>query len=124
MALIYEDESYRILGACFEVYREMGAGFTEPVYQECLELELSLQGISFRAQPELALEYKKRKLVKTFRPDFIVFDKIVVEIKATSVLCDEHRAQLLNYLHATRMRLGLLVNFGHFPKIEYERLAN
>ena len=124
MALIYEEESYRILGACFEVYREKGSGFTEPVYQECLEIELSLQGIPLRPQPEINLEYKGRKMVKTFKPDFIVFDKIIIEIKALSGLCDDHRAQLQNYLHATGMKLGLLVNFGHFPKLEYERFAN
>lgn len=124
MALIYEQESYRLLGACFEVYREKGAGFTEPIYQECLEIEFSLQGIPFRAQPELKLEYKGRMLVKSFKPDFIVFDKIIVEIKALSALCDDHRAQLQNYLNATGMRLGFLVNCGHFPKLEYERFAN
>lgn len=125
MALIYEEESYRILGACFEVYREKGEGFTEPIYQECLEIEFAIQGIPFQAQPELKLEYKQRPLVKTFRPDFVVFDRIIVEIKAMSALCNDHRAQLQNYLHATGMRLGILVNFGHFPKLEeYERFAN
>jgi len=122
--LIYEQESFQILGACFEVYQEKGAGFTEPVYQECLEIELSLRGIPFQAQPELSMEYKRKKLVKTFRPDFVVFDKTIVEIKALSALCDEHRAQIQNYLHATRMRLDLLVNFGHVPKTEFERYVN
>ena len=122
--LIYEQESYQILGACFEVYKEKGAGFTEPVYQECLEIELSLRGIPFQAQPELNMNYKGRKLVKTFKPDFLVFDKIIVEIKAVSALCDEHRAQIQNYLNATGMHLGLLVNFGHVPKTEFERYAN
>ena len=79
MALIYEEESYRIFGACFEVYREKGSGFTEPVYQECLEIELSLQGIPLRPQPEINLEYKGRKMVKTFKPDFVVFDKIIID---------------------------------------------
>lgn len=122
--LIYEQESYQILGACFEVYKEKGAGFTEPVYQECLEIELSLRGIPFQAQPEINMQYKGRKLEKTFRPDFIVFGKIIVEIKAVSALCDEHRAQIQNYLNATGMQLGLLVNSGHVPKTEFERYAN
>ena len=122
--LIYEQESFQILGACFEVYKEKGAGFTEPIYQECLEIELTLRGIPFQPQPEVNMQYKGRTLVKTFRPDVIVFGKIIVEIKALSALCDEHRAQIQNYLNATGMRLGLLVNFGHVPKTEFERYAN
>lgn len=122
--LIYEQESFQILGACFEVYKEKGAGFTEPIYQECLEIELTLRGIPFQPQPEVNMQYKGRTLVKTFRPDFIVFGKIIVEIKALSALCDEHRAQIQNYLNATGMHLGLLVNFGHVPKTEFERYAN
>ena len=122
--LIYEQESFQILGACFEVYKEKGAGFTEPIYQECLEIELTLRGIPFQPQPEVNMQYKGRTLVKTFRPDFIVFGKIIVEIKALSALCEEHRAQIQNYLNATGMHLGLLVNFGHVPKTEFERYAN
>ena len=122
--LIYEQESFQIIGACFEVYKEKGAGFTEPIYQECLEVELTLRGIPFQPQPEVNMQYKGKTLVKTFRPDFIVFGKIIVEIKALSALCDEHRAQIQNYLNATGMRLGLLVNFGHVPKTEFERYAN
>jgi len=122
--LIYEQESFQIIGACFEVYKEKGAGFTEPNYQECLEIELTLRGIPFQPQPEVNMQYKGRTLVKTFRRDFIVFGKIIVEIKALSALCDEHRAQIQNYLNATGMHLGLLVNFGHFPKTEFERYAN
>jgi GxxExxY protein len=120
--LLYEHETYQIRGACFEVYKEKGSGFLEGVYQECLEIELSLQGISFVAQPRLDLEYKGRKLRTEYRPDLICFDKIIVELKAVSALSDEHRAQLQNYLKATRLRLGLLVNFGHYPKVEIERI--
>lgn len=122
--LIYEQESFQIIGACFEVYKEKGAGFTEPIYQECLEVELTLRGIPFQPQPEVNMQYKGRTLVKTFRPDFFVFGKIIVEIKALSALCDEHRAQIQNYLNATGMHLGLLVNFGHVPKTVFERYAN
>ena len=123
MDIVYKAESYAIMGACFEVYREMGCGFTEPIYQECLEIELGLQGIPFRAQDELRLVYKKQQLTKTLEPDFLCYDLIVVEIKAVSELCDEHRAQLHNYLKATGFKLGLLVNFGHFPKVAYERIV-
>ena len=119
--LIYKEESYKIIGACFEVYKEMGCGFLEPVYQECLEKELTLQGIPFDAQKIVELNYKGQKLDKIYKPDFLCFDKIIIEIKAVSKLNNEFRAQIINYLNATNMRLGLLINFGHFPKIEHER---
>ena len=121
--IIYPEESYKIMGACFEVYREKGCGFLEAVYQECLELEFTDQGIHFAPQPQLNLSYKGRPLKQTYAPDFVCAEKIVVEIKAVSALTDEHRAQLHNYLRATGHRLGLLVNFGHFPKVESERIA-
>jgi GxxExxY protein len=121
--LIYREESYPIMGACFEVYKEKGCGFLEAVYQECLEMELADQGIPFVARPHLNLFYKTRPLKQTYTPDFICSEKIVVEIKAVSALADEHRAQVHNYLKATGHRLGLLVNFGHYPKVESERIV-
>jgi len=121
--IIYREDSYRIMGACFEVYREKGCGFLEAVFQECLEIEFRLQGISFVSHPSLSLEYKGRPLRQNYTPDFVCADKIVLEIKAMSKLCDEHRAQVHNYLRASGRRLGLLVNFGHYPGIEYERIA-
>jgi len=111
------------MGACFEVYKEKGCGFVEPVYQECLQIEFEMQGISFVAQVPLDLSYKGRKLVAIYKPDLICFGKIIVELKAVSALNDEHRAQVHNYLKATGMKLGLLVNFGHFPKVEWERIV-
>ncbi len=121
--VIYADESYKITGACFEVYKEMGCGFLEQVYQECLEIEFEFQKLPFDPQKEIKLNYRERELKKTFIPDFICYEKIIVEIKAVSKLTDEHRAQMLNYLHATEFRLGLLVNFGHHPKLESERIV-
>jgi len=121
--IIYPDESYRIMGACFEVYREKGSGFLEAIYQESLELEFGMVELPFLAHPRLNLSYKGRPLKQTYTPDFICFEKIVVELKAVSELADEHRAQVHNYLHATGHRLGLLVNFGHYPKAEFERIA-
>ena len=114
----YKEETYKIIGACFEVYNEKGCGFLEPVYQECLEYELELQGIPARAKPHCALSYKGRPLKHTYEPDFICFGSIVVEIKAVSHICDEHRAQLINYLNATGLEVGLLVNFGRFPNLQ------
>jgi GxxExxY protein len=122
--VVYRDESYRIMGACFEVYNEMGCGFLEPVYQECLEVEFALQGLLFKPQAELALIYKGRPLTQKYIPDFILFDKIVLEVKAVKDFAAEHRAQVHNYLKATKFRLGILVNFGHYPKLEYERIVN
>ena len=121
--LLYPDESYKIVGACFEVYNGMGCGFLESVYQECLAIEFECQNVSFTAQPLQHLHYRDRSLQQTYKPDFICYKNIIVEIKAVSRLVDEHRAQLLNYLHATRLQLGILIDFGHYPKLEYERIA-
>ena len=120
--ILFKEESYRIVGACFEVYREKGCGFVEPVYQECLEVELQLRGVQFFAQKPLALEYKGRLLRSKYVPDFICDDQIILEIKAVVELTDEHRAQVYNYLKGTGLRLGLLVNFGHYPKAQVERI--
>jgi len=122
--IIFKDESYTIIGACFEVYREKGCGFLEPVYQECMELELRLRGIPFIPQKPLSLEYKGTPLACKYEPDFMCYEKIILELKAVKELLDEHRAQLQNYLKATGFQLGLLVNFGHYPKIEIERIVN
>ncbi|HCE46622.1 MAG TPA: GxxExxY protein [Lentisphaeria bacterium] len=123
MGIVFKEESYKITGACFEVYKEMGCGFLESVYQECLKMELQDQQIPFVEQSELKLFYKERLLKQTYRPDFICYDSIVVELKAVTDLTKEHQAQLFNYLRATNLRLGLLVNFGHYPKLEYERIV-
>ena len=120
--LIYKAESYAIIGACFTVYKDKGCGFLEPVYHECLEIEFEFQRIPFLSKPPQTLQYRARTLVQTFSPDFICYEKIIVEIKAVSALVDEHRAQVLNYLSATGCELALLVNFGHYPRLGYERL--
>ena len=120
--LIHKEESYAIIGACFEIYKNKGCGFHEPIYHECLEIEFEFQRIPFLSKPPQTLQYHGRTLVQTFSPDFICYDKIIVEIKAVSELIDEHRAQLLNYLSATGCKFGLVVNFGHYPRLEYERL--
>ena len=123
MNIIHRLESYELMGACFEVYKDKGSGFLEAVYQECLEIELTTRKVHFKPQPQLALTYKGQALKTKYIPDFLCFGKIILEIKAVKQLTDEHRAQVLNYLKATGMRLGLLVNFGHYPGMEYERLV-
>ncbi len=121
--LLFESETYAIRGACFEVYKDKGSGFVEAVYQECLAIEFELRGILFVPQPRQQLEYKGRVLRCEFQPDFICFGQIVVELKALSALTDEHRAQVHNCLKATRHRVGLLINFGHYPGVEIERIV-
>lgn len=116
-----EAETYAILGACYEVYKQKGCGFLEGVYQECLEIEFELRDLPAKPLVPLHLSYKGRPLKKRYEADFICFDKVLVELKAVSKLTDEHRAQIQNYLNATGLRVGLLVNFGHFPKVEHER---
>lgn len=122
--VLYPDECYAIQGAVFDVYREMGCGFLEAVYQECLEREFRLRQLPFEAQKELVLSYKGEQLAQTYKPDFICYGKIIVELKAVKEIAPEHKAQLLNYLKATGMELGLLVNFGAYPKAEIIRIAN
>ena len=122
--LIFKDECYSIVGARFEVYKDKGCGFHEPVYQECLGIEFEHCRIPAIALLVLFLEYRGRILQQKYFPDFVCYGKIVVELKAVAELTDDHRAQVLNYLKASGFQLGLLVNFGHYPKLQYERLAN
>lgn len=122
--ILFKEESYRIMGACFEVYKDKGNGFLEDVYQECLSIEFQEQSIPFEEKPKLQLEYRDRVLRKSYEPDFLCFGKIIIELKAVKALADEHRAQVFNYLKATKKRLGLLINFGSHPKLEYERVVN
>ena len=107
--IIYKTESYAIIAACLEVYNEKGCGFLEPVYQECLGIEFECQRIPAIPKPWLTLSYRTRILTKNYEPDYVCFGKIIVELKPVSALTDEHRAQLLNYLHATGFELGLLL---------------
>jgi len=121
--LLHANEVFRVQGAVFEVNRRMGAGFLEAVYQECLALEFATRDIPFVATPSLALEYKGVQLQARYAPDFVCFDCVVVELKAVREIAPEHRAQVLNYLKATGLRLGLLVNFGSTPKARIERMV-
>src|SRR6266705_1187588 len=106
-AIIYKEERYEIMGACFEVYKDKGHGFLEAVYQECLEMEFGDRRIPFIPQTPLPLSYKGRPLKSKYVPDFICYGKIVIELKAVSALTDEFRAQLQNYLRAGQFQLGL-----------------
>jgi GxxExxY protein len=120
--ILFKDEVYPIQGAIFDVYREMGCGLLEPVYQECLEKELKSRGIPYESQKEFRLSYKEEVLNLTYKPDLVCYGNIIVELKAVKEINDVHRAQVFNYLKATGLRLGLLVNFGHYPKATVERI--
>ncbi len=121
--MLYPDESYQIMGACFEVHNHQGSGFLEAVYQECLEIEFTQLQIPFIAQPRLKLRYRDHILEQVYQPDFICYEKILIEIKAVDQLIDKHEAQVINYLHASGLQLGILVNFGGCPKLETKRFA-
>ncbi len=121
--ILYKDESYRVIGACYEVHRVMGAGFLEAVYQECLGIEFADRGIVAVPRRQLRLSYKHHLLESIYIPDFLCFGKIILEIKGISDLNHDHRAQVLNYLKATGCRVGLLVNFGRQAGLQWERLV-
>ena len=118
--LLFKEESYKIIGAAMEVHRLLGCGFVEPVYQEALEKEFTLRGIPYEREKELTISYKENTLTKTFKADFVCFNKIILELKAVRKLADEHYAQIYNYLRASGLELGILINFGT-ASIEFER---
>jgi GxxExxY protein len=121
--LLLKEEVYAIIGAAIEVHRELGAGFREPVYQEAMEIELADRTIPFQAQQELNIRYKKRVLKKKYVPDLICYDQVIVELKALDHLSGNEESQILNYLKATGLRVGLLINFGSHGKLEWKRFV-
>ena len=120
--LLFKDECYKIVGACMEVHRTLGCGFLEPVYQEALAFELQRQGIPYEREKEYEINYKGLILSKTYKVDFLCYGNIIVELKALGQLSKEHMAQVLNYLKASHLKLGLLVNFGT-TSLNYERIV-
>lgn len=119
--LLYKEEVYRIVGAAMEVHSHLGPGFFEAVYQEAFEIELNFRSIPYLREEPLDIYYKRVKLKKKYVPDFICYDSIIVEMKAMSALQDVHQAQLLNYLKASKMRVGVLINFGE-TSLAYKRM--
>ena len=122
MALLFPEESYKITGAIYEVYKELGPGLLEKVYQEALEKELRLQGIPFEREKSFTIMYKGEALEQKYIADFVCFNKIVVELKAVDQLLPIHTAQVINYLAITGYQLGLLVNFNA-KKVTPERIV-
>ena len=121
--ILFKEESYKIIGACMEVHKTLGCGFLEPVYQEALSIEFNKQHIPYEKERVLSINYKDIELEKKYNADFVCYGKIILETKAVKELCDNHRAQIINYLKATGFKLGLLVNFGE-PSLKYERFIN
>ena len=121
--LLLKDEVFAIVGAAMEVHSVLGNGFLEAVYQEALEDELYQRGIPFEAQKVLAIRYKNRVLAKTYIADFICNNQIIVELKAMNKLSGTEESQILNYLKASDLRVGVLINFGKSGKLEWERFV-
>ncbi len=119
--LLYKEEVYKIVGAAMEVHSHLGPGFFEAVYQEAFEMELNFRSIPYLREEPLDIYYKGVKLKKKYVPGFICYDSIVVEMKAVSDILDVHQAQLLNYLKASKMRVGVLINFGE-TSLVYKRM--
>jgi len=119
---LYKDECYRIIGACMAVHRELGHGFLEPVYQEALAIELDYQGIPFVREQGLNIKYRGIELNKIYKADFVCYNGIIVELKAISELSNDHIAQLINYLKATNLKVGLLINYGT-SSLQHKRLV-
>ncbi len=118
-----KDESYQLVGACFEVYNECGFGLAEEIYQECLDIELEMRGISFTSKQQIECFYKKQLLQKKYVPDLTVFGSIIVELKAISQLSAEHEGQILNYMRISKSPLGYLMNFGKRGGLELRRFV-
>jgi GxxExxY protein len=121
--LLYRDEVYQIVGAALDVYNELRAGFLESVYQEAMQLELTTRGIPFAAQAPLRIRYKDALLEKRFTADLICYGAVLVELKAIQQTSSVDEAQLLNYLRATGLRVGLLINFGDPGRLDWTRLV-
>lgn len=121
--IYFKYESYQIVGAALAVYNTLGPGFLEQVYQEALEIEFTNRGIPFEREKEIKIQYNGIELNKTYKADFICYDKIIVELKAVASLENVHRAQVANYLRAANLQLGLLMNFGSYPDLEKERIV-
>src|SRR5689334_11790154 len=119
---MFKDEGYKLMGAAFEVYNQLGYGMAEEIYQQSLEIELELRGIPYCSKQQLPVFYKERKLATFYVPDLFVYEGIVVELKALTDLISEHEAQLFNYMRVSRQAVGYLINFGHKSELQWKRL--
>ena len=123
MSLLLKDEVYAVFGAAIEVHRQLGSGFLEAVYQQALEIELAEREIPFTAQKPIKIFYKSHQLKQSYIPDLVCYGQIIIEIKALDHLTGKDDAQILNYLKATQLPVGLLINFGSTGKLERKRFV-
>ena len=121
--ILYKDESYKIIGACMKVHSELGAGFLESVYQEALEKQFIKDGIPYEREKLLKIDFDGQQLKKSFKADYVCYNKIIVELKAAIFIHNDNIEQTRNYLKATKLQLGLIVNFG-VPSLKYKRVLN
>lgn len=121
--LLLRDEVFQIIGAAIEFHKELGNGFLEAVYQETLEMELTERKIPFRPQAELEIVYKGNRLRKKYCADLVCFDAIIVELKSIQKIGSVEEAQLVNYLKATDLKVGLIINFGAYGKLDWKRFV-
>ena len=119
----FAKEGYDLMAAVFEVHRQLGGGLAEEIYQQSLEIELRLRGIVFLAKPKLPVYYRSNLLRTHYRPDFLVVDSILLELKSVSGLVPDHEGQLFNYMRITRKPVGYLVNFAPLTKVEWKRFV-
>ncbi|MDC6361237.1 MULTISPECIES: GxxExxY protein [Flavobacteriaceae] len=119
--IIYKNESYFVIGLCMDVHNELGKGFSEGVYSDALEIELKTNGVPFKKEVKFDIIYKGKKLKHHYFADFIVDDKIILELKAVEKISSSHVKQTLNYLAASKMKLGLIINFGE-DSLAYKRV--
>ena len=118
---LFKEEGYNLIGAAFEVYNEIGGGLLEEIYQQCLEIELGLRCIPFDSKKVLSVYYKNKSIEKVYVPDLVVYDGIIVELKAVKELMPEHEAQLFNYMRITKFEVGYLINFGNTDELKWKR---
>ena len=118
-----KQEGYDLMGAAFEVYNVLGYGMSEEIYQQSLEIELTLRNIAYQSKVDIEVVYKEQTLATVYRPDLLVFDEIVVELKTVKTLAPEHEAQLFNYMRIIKKKIGYLINFGAAKELEWKRFA-
>jgi GxxExxY protein len=123
MNLYKQEEYYKIIGICMEVHRVLGGGLLEIIYKEAIEIELKIHNIPYEREKEFIIDYKGHKLKKRFIADFIVYDEIILEIKASKMIVDENVAQTLNYMNITKSGLGIIANFN-IKSLQHKRLVS